>query len=317
MLSLGGLFAWALSVPAQDDVRTILQKAIKAEGKSDQADKYRAARFKSKGTVYQIEGATYANEETILDFDKFKSVQVITINGQKISITIGFDGQRAWMKADDFPVDESEINLTAHVMNWLYLSRVARLTPLLKFVDKKVSPAEADNQKIVQLIHLLGDSSFAVREKASKDLVALGESAVPLLQKSQKNPDLEVARRSERCLAIICGKDMLFDLAPLPEILVEGKPAAGVRVRSRGHKDINLYFDKTTNLLVKLQWRTEDPMSDVEVNEERIFTEYQDVQGIKTFKKCIIFRDGKKYLDTEVVEAKYLEKVDDREFAKP
>jgi hypothetical protein len=304
-------------MPAQDDVRAILEKAIKAERKVDQADKYRATRFKAKGTVYQIEGATFTDEETIQDFDKVKSVQVITINGQKISYTMGFDGQKAWMKADGFDLDELEINLTAHIMNELYLLRVARLTPLLKFADKKSPPPEADSQKIAKLIRLLGDSSFAVREKASKDLVALGESAVPFLQKAQKNPDLEVARRSERCLAIICGKDLLFELAPLPDILVEGKPAAGIRVRSRGHKDINLYFDKKTYLLVKLQRRTDDPMIGEEVNEERIITEYQDVQGIKTTKKSVIFRDGKKYLDMEVVEAKYLEKVDDREFVKP
>jgi hypothetical protein len=304
-------------MPAQDDVRAILEKAIKAERKVDQADKYRATRFKAKGTVYQIEGATFTDEETIQDFDKVKSIQVITINGQKISYTMGFDGQKAWMKADGFDLDELEINLTAHIMNELYLLRVARLTPLLKFVDKKSPTPEADSQKIAKLIRLLGDSSFAVREKASKDLVALGESAVPFLQKAQKNPDLEVARRSERCLAIICGKDLLFELAPLPDILVEGKPAAGIRVRSRGHKDINLYFDKKTYLLVKLQRRTDDPMIGEEVNEERIITEYQDVQGIKTTKKSVIFRDGKKYLDMEVVEAKYLEKVDDREFVKP
>ena len=231
-LSLGWLLAWTLSISAQDDVRAILENAIKAERKADQRDKYRAARFKSKGTVYQFEGATFTDEETIQDFDKVKSVQVITINGQKISYTIGFDGQKAWIKADGFDMDDSEINLTAHIMNELYLSRVARLTPLLKFVDKKSPPLEANSQKIAQLIRLLGDSSFAVREKASKDLVALGESAIPFLQKAQKNPDLEVARRSERCLAIICGKDMLFDLALLPEILVEGKPAAGIRVRS-------------------------------------------------------------------------------------
>src|SRR3989442_5603424 len=110
---------------------------------------------------------------------------------------------------------------------------------------------------------------------------------------------------------------MFFVSALLPEMVGEAKPAAGVRVRSRGHKDINLYFDKKASLLVMVQRRTDDPMSGEEVNEERIITEYQDVQGIKTTKKSVIFRNGKKYLDMEVVEAKYLEKVDDREFAKP
>jgi hypothetical protein len=45
--------------------------------------------------------------------------------------------------------------------------------------------------------------------------------------------------------------------------------------------------------------------------------EHFDVDGIKTPKRSVINHNGKKLLETEVTEAKYLEKVDDAEFAKP
>src|SRR5260370_18534323 len=118
-------------------------------------------------------------------------------------------------------------------MNELYLSRVTGLSALLKFDSKAEHAKEVDSQKCAPLIRRLGDESFAVREKASQDLVALGEAAVPSLEKAQKSSDLEVARRAERCLSVICCKDIYFDLSILPEVLVEGKPALGVRVRSR------------------------------------------------------------------------------------
>jgi len=70
-------------------------------------------------------------------------------------------------------------------------------------------------------------------------------------------------------------------LSALGEIKVEGKPAVGVRVASKGHKDVNLYFDKQNGLLVKIEHRTVDFQSGQEVNEERVLTEYKDVDGRK------------------------------------
>ena len=54
-----------------------------------------------------------------------------------------------------------------------------------------------------------------------------------------------------------------------------------------------------------------------EVNEERIITEYQDKDGLKEPKKAVVNRDGKKYIDVEVLEVKYLDDIDDTQFSKP
>ncbi len=107
-----------------------------------------------------------------------------------------------------------------------------------------------------------------------------------------------------------------YEFSTVGEIKVEGKPAVGVRVSAKGQKDINLYFDKESHLLVKLEHRTVDPSNGNEVNEERIIQEYRkNSDGIQIPTKVLVQHDGKKFLEAEV-EAKFLEKLDESEFKK-
>jgi hypothetical protein len=111
-------------------------------------------------------------------------------------------------------------------------------------------------------------------------------------------------------------KDKSLKLSLLGEAQVNGKPALGVKA-SRNDKEVNFYFDKKTGLTAKVERRTKDFMTGQEVTEERIITEYQKVSGRQTPKKVVINRDGKKFLEAEVVESQYLDRIDDSEFAKP
>jgi outer membrane lipoprotein-sorting protein len=113
-------------------------------------------------------------------------------------------------------------------------------------------------------------------------------------------------------------KDKAAELTALGEVKVEGKPAVGVRVTSKGHKDISMYFDKETHLLAKMEYRSVDAQSGKEVTEERIVLEYQkkDDNGFVLPKKVLVKRDGEKFTEADVSEAKYLEKLDDSVFNK-
>jgi hypothetical protein len=112
-------------------------------------------------------------------------------------------------------------------------------------------------------------------------------------------------------------KDNEYELSPLGEVKVNGKPAVGIRVASKGHRDVNLYFDKESGLLAKLERQAVDAMTGEDVAEERIITEYQEIDGVKVPKKAVINRDGKKFIEAEVVEIKFRDKFDESEFAKP
>jgi hypothetical protein len=112
-------------------------------------------------------------------------------------------------------------------------------------------------------------------------------------------------------------KDKGVKLATVGEIKVKDKPAVGVSVSREGKKDINLFFDKETGLIVKVELRTKDPTSGEEVTEERFITEYQEVGGRKVAKKVEVLHDGKAFLELDVTEVQIVEKIDDSEFAKP
>src|SRR5262245_13476864 len=75
-------------------------------------------------------------------------------------------------------------------------------TALIEFFRSKTLE-EGDRDNIAALIRDLGDDDFGVREKASSELVKIGEKAASLLRQAKNSPDAEVARRAEVCLGKI------------------------------------------------------------------------------------------------------------------
>jgi hypothetical protein len=63
---------------------------------------------------------------------------------------------------------------------------------------QRLDPADMDKAR--SLAQRLSDESFAVREKASADLIALGAPAVSVLHTAAKDEDPEVSRRARDCL---------------------------------------------------------------------------------------------------------------------
>ena len=239
-----GLFLIASSPSrAQDDLRSVIDKAIKAQGGEDRINKHKAGTSKSKGTVEAGGMSIDFTEEASFHLpNKVRSAQQLDIMGMQVKIIVGFDGTKAWLNVNGQDVDKKLDKIADLMHEQIYLSEVSRLTTL---------------------------------------------------------------------------KDKKFGLSSLGEVKVQDKPAIGIRVASKDHKDINLFFDKETGLLVKIEHRTVDLNSQQEVNEERIITEFQDKDGVKEPKKALVNRDGKKYIDVEIVEIKYQDNIDDTQFSKP
>jgi len=108
-----------------------------------------------------------------------------------------------------------------------------------------------------------------------------------------------------------------YELSLIGEDKVEDKPAIGIRVVTKGKKDVNLYFDKKTNLLVKLEYRSTDPFTKNEINEERIIAEYGKTKdGLPVPKKVIVKHDSKTFLEVELSDVQLLEKLDESDFKK-
>jgi hypothetical protein len=117
--------------------------------------------------------------------------------------------------------------------------------------------------------------------------------------------------RLRMCLAL---KDKNLELAPLGDSQVNGKPALGLKISAKGYRDLNLFFDKDTGLVVRSERQVPDAQTGQEVKEARTALEFQDVQGIKLAKKMLVERDGQKLLEVEITQAKLLEKLDDAIF---
>ena len=106
-----------------------------------------------------------------------------------------------------------------------------------------------------------------------------------------------------------------FDLTPLADKMVDGKPAAGLKVASRGHFEARLYFDKASNLLVKVERQSREP--GFEVNKEYLFGGHKDFDGVKLPTTRMELFNGKKFVGVTSTTYRFLGKVDDAAFARP
>jgi hypothetical protein len=240
------LAAAVVLVPAgtafgQDDVRAVLEKAIKAQGGAEKLKKFKAARIKTKGKIQVGGGIEITQEISYLLPDKLRE----------------------------------EVNL------------------------------EVDGKHITQVV-IINGSKFAVEVNGKK---------IPLPDKVKDSiKDVGHLLRVARLVAL---RDKAYNLAPLGEVKVNGKPAVGIRVGKKGHPDINLYFYKKTGLMAKLEHRAVDPLTGQEATEERIIAEYMESDGMPMPRRVTMRRDGKLFLEAEVLEARFLESLDESEFAVP
>ena len=112
-------------------------------------------------------------------------------------------------------------------------------------------------------------------------------------------------------------KDKSFELAVIGEAKVGEKPAIGIRVSKKGHRDISLYFDRQSHLLLK----SERPAKDVKAGQEYIETTlldgYKAFKGVQHATKVVIQKDGKRLVDVEMTDYQPLEKLDATVFKRP
>jgi hypothetical protein len=137
---------------------------------------------------------------------------------------------------------------------------------------------------------------------------------------TDKKEDLDLVNESmyaEKAAGLALLGDKSIEVSIIGDDMVGDTPVVGVRVSKKGHKDVNLYFDKSTHLLKKTQFRSLDFQSHAEVDEERIMEEYADVGGEKQPKRVIVSKDGKKFGEIEFTEFNYVDKLDDSLFTKP
>jgi hypothetical protein len=160
-----------------------------------------------------------------------------------------------------------------------------------------------------------GGMDFTQVQSMNRDkiVITLNGMEVPLTDKTRDEiKETVYAERVANLIPLI--KEKEFQLSLLGEAQVDGRPAVGVKASSKGHKDVNLYFDKESGLLVKTEYRSLDAMSNQEYTREQILKGYKEFNGIQSPTRLVINKDGKKLVEMEVTDVKNLEKLDDSVF---
>jgi len=120
-----------------------------------------------------------------------------------------------------------------------------------------------------------------------------------------------------RTTTLVPLRDQAYKLSPLGELKINDADSVGVLVARKGFRDVNLYFDKKTHLLRKMERRAKDPMSGEEVSKETFYHDYKDVQGMQHPYKVVLKVDGKDFMKAELSDVKFEEKVDASNFDEP
>lgn len=244
-LLLPALLVLILAAPgrAEDDLKPILEKAVKAHGGREKLEKLRkvAVQSRIKGKIEQLGGIDITGE-TSGEEGKFKQIIRGSVAGTAFTQTVTYDGKNMRIYVND-----KEIKLD----------------------DKKLNE-EAQEQIYVE--KLVGMAFF--QEKG-------------------------------------------YELSPLGESKVEGRPALGVQVASKGHRDVNLWFDKEKGLLIKTESRGLDFQSQQEVTREKILSDYKDKGGFLVPTQVVVKQDGKVLMTLELEDVKLVDSFDKDFFTKP
>lgn len=113
-------------------------------------------------------------------------------------------------------------------------------------------------------------------------------------------------------------KDKVTTLMSLGEAKVGEQAAVGILVARKDHRDVSLFFDKKTGLLLKSETRTKDVQGGgQEYTVESVFGDYKEVEGVQYAQKVTVKRDGKLFIEGENTEVTVQEKIDAATFAKP
>lgn len=110
--------------------------------------------------------------------------------------------------------------------------------------------------------------------------------------------------------------DRGYELTALGKSKANNREVTGIKVSMKGHKDLRLFFDDETGLLIKSE-HVLDNIGGKEVLQEEFYGDFKDFNGYRRPTRIAAFRAGQKVLEAEMLDVKYFNKFDDTEFAKP
>ncbi|HWB09595.1 MAG TPA: hypothetical protein VG826_10235 [Pirellulales bacterium] len=107
-----------------------------------------------------------------------------------------------------------------------------------------------------------------------------------------------------------------FKVESAGEEKVGDAEASVIKVTAPDGKDFKLFFDKMSNLPVKLVATVRGFMGE-DFTQESLYLDFKDFDGIKRATKHVVKRDGMTFIEAKITDFKVLDKVDPETFAEP
>jgi hypothetical protein len=163
-----------------------------------------------------------------------------------------------------------------------------------------------------------GDQEFTFLQviRGDKGWAKIGDMSMELDKDMLDEAKQQMNTANIANLAALKNKD--YTLSPLGEAKVGETPVIGIRVKREKYRDVNLFFDKEKGFLLKTETRGKDFMrGGEEFTSTTLYDNYKKVQDQMIPHKVTIQRDGKPYVEGELIDVKNTEKLDDSVFEKP
>src|SRR5262249_36799618 len=114
-----------------DELKDLLDKAIKAHGGEEKLAKIKAARTKTKGTIELGGGLAFTQEIVYQIPDKFKESMELTVNGNQVRVVTTVNKDKASIQANGQAVDVTDA-IKTELKEAKNAMQIARLLPLKK-----------------------------------------------------------------------------------------------------------------------------------------------------------------------------------------
>jgi hypothetical protein len=116
-------------------------------------------------------------------------------------------------------------------------------------------------------------------------------------------------------------KEKGYDLVKTGNLRIRDRDCYTIKVRSAGRPEMTLYFDDSTHLLAKSEFRAKmydyKNFTTAEVYFECYYSDYNATGGVTQWRKFEQYRNGGKYAEMTVDDVRFFDSVDEALFAVP
>jgi len=155
---------------------------------------------------------------------------------------------------------------------------------------------------------------FTMVIDGDKGWMVVQGATIPLEAAAVKEQQLQSQSGYVSTLVPLLKPDKQYRLTSFGTDTIDGEECDGINVDRDGYRQVTLMFSRKTGLLKKVTSIVRDDQTGKEVADESIYSDYRKIGDLLAAHKVVIFRDGKKYVESETTKLEFPEKLDDALF---